>query len=163
METNAGIAALAALAQPIRFETFRLLAEHEPDGLPAGQVARHLGIPQSTMSMNFAVLLRTGLVTARRDGRSIVYRASLNRLRAVILFLVRDCSGSSEDLCGPLVDELLPALTRRSARDWKQSTLARLHGHSGAAHKGATAREGRIASAAARNDDSLRRANRRSG
>src|SRR5690242_13983345 len=137
MQSDACIAALAALAQPIRLETFRLLVDHEPKGLPAGQVARHLGIPQSTMSMNFAVLLRTGLVTAQREGRSIVYRASLPRLRAVILFLVHDCCGSSADLCEPLIAELLPALRRRTGRDdhgRRPPTLARSNSHGGGAN-----------------------------
>lgn len=31
------IAALAALAQPTRLATFRLLVAHEPDGLAAGE------------------------------------------------------------------------------------------------------------------------------
>lgn len=155
MQSDACIAALAGLAQPTRLETFRLLVQHEPDGLPAGQVARHLGIPQSTMSMNFAVLLRTGLVTARREGRSIVYRASLTRLRTLIVFLVQNCCGSSAELCQPLVDELLPALRRRSARDWKRSTLTtRLNSHGGSARKGRTARAG------IESDNALRRANR---
>jgi DNA-binding transcriptional ArsR family regulator len=158
MQTDTCIAALAGLAQPIRLETFRLLVEHEPNGLPAGQVARHFGIPQSTMSMNFAVLLRTGLVTAQRDGRSIVYRASLTRLRALIVFLVQNCCGSNAELCEPLISELLPALRRRAGRDdhrRRQVTSARPNSHSGSAFKERTVK------AALQRDNALRRANRR--
>jgi hypothetical protein len=39
---------LAALAQPTKLDAFWLLAKHEPDGLPAGEVARRLAVPQNT-------------------------------------------------------------------------------------------------------------------
>ena len=39
MESEAAILALAALAQPTRLEAFRLLVRHEPEGLPAGEIA----------------------------------------------------------------------------------------------------------------------------
>lgn len=110
MDNDTCIATLAALAQPIRLETFRLLVKHEPNGLPAGQVGRHVGVPQSTLSMNFAVLLRAGLVTSKRAGRTFIYRANMVRLRALILFLVQNCCGSSAELRESLLTELLPAV-----------------------------------------------------
>jgi hypothetical protein len=33
------------LAQPTRLETFRLLVKREPEGLPAGDIARELAVP----------------------------------------------------------------------------------------------------------------------
>jgi len=102
------IAALAALAQPTRLATFRLLVSHEPDGLPAGDVGRLLVVPQNTMSAHLAVLSRAGLVTAERRGRSIIYRADLARFRAMTLHLVEDCCGGRPEVCGPLVDHLSP-------------------------------------------------------
>ena len=50
MESDDAILAFAALAQPTRLDVFRLLMEHEPDGLPAGEVARKLDVPHNTMS-----------------------------------------------------------------------------------------------------------------
>ena len=100
------VASLAALAQPTRLETFRLLVRHEPDGLPAGEVARTLGIPQNTLSAHLSILVNTGLLRSTRDGRSIVYRADLECFGALTLFLLKDCCNGRAELCGPLVAEL---------------------------------------------------------
>jgi ArsR family transcriptional regulator, arsenate/arsenite/antimonite-responsive transcriptional repressor len=56
MKNTEAIAALAALAQPTRLETFRLLVRREPDGVPAGELARLMVIPQNTMSAHLAIL-----------------------------------------------------------------------------------------------------------
>ena len=73
----------------------------EPDGLPAGELARELATPHYTLSAHLAVLSRAGLVHGERHSRSIIYRADLARLREVMLFLVKDCCGGNEELCAP--------------------------------------------------------------
>lgn len=108
MERNSAIAALAALAQNTRLETFRLLVQHEPDGIPAGELARLLDVPQNTMSAHLATLSRAGLVKSERRSRSIIYRADLDGLRDLTLFLLKDCCGGSTELCAPLIAELTP-------------------------------------------------------
>ncbi|WP_191059553.1 ArsR/SmtB family transcription factor [Geminicoccus harenae] len=108
MDAPAVVEALAALAQATRLETFRLLVKHEPDGLPAGEIARLLGVPQNTMSAHLAILARAGLARSERQGRSVIYRAGLDGLRALTLYLVKDCCAGSPELCGPLLTELLP-------------------------------------------------------
>ncbi|MBU1384663.1 MAG: metalloregulator ArsR/SmtB family transcription factor [Alphaproteobacteria bacterium] len=108
METETALFALAALSQATRLETFRLLVRHEPDGLPAGEIAHHLAVPANTMSAHLGVLSRAGLVASERRGRSIVYRADLDRLRGLVLFLLTDCCGGRADLCEPLLKDLAP-------------------------------------------------------
>ncbi|QAY75312.1 helix-turn-helix transcriptional regulator [Sphingosinicella sp. BN140058] len=108
MDTDSALNCLAALSQRTRLETYRLLVRHEPAGLPAGEVARRLDIPQNTMSTHLATLARAGLVISERRSRSIVYRANLERLRTLTLFLVKDCCGGSAELCGSLLSELVP-------------------------------------------------------
>ncbi len=108
MDNEPAIAALGALAQGTRLDTFRLVVKHEPDGLPAGKVARLLEIPQNTMSAHLATLARAGLVRSERQSRSIIYRADLDRLRDLMLFLVKDCCGGRADLCAPLIEALTP-------------------------------------------------------
>lgn len=100
--------ALSALSQPTRVEVFRLLVRHEPDGRPAGEIAQALGVPANTLSSHLAVLARAGLVTSERRSRSIIYRADLEGLRTVILFLLKDCCGGRADICAPLLAELAP-------------------------------------------------------
>ncbi|MCE2576759.1 helix-turn-helix transcriptional regulator [Komagataeibacter sp. FNDCR2] len=106
MDIESTLAALSALSQSTRLEIFRLLVRHEPDGLPAGDVARHLAMPQNTISAHLATLARAGLLTSQRHSRLIVYRASLSRLRELMLFLVKDCCAGSPELCAPLIATL---------------------------------------------------------
>ncbi|KAB2663323.1 helix-turn-helix transcriptional regulator [Brucella tritici] len=108
MEQENAILALAALAQPTRLETFRLLVKHEPDGLPAGDIARALIVPQNTMSAHLNILSRAGLVSSQRRSRVITYRAEMERLRELTLFLLKDCCGGNAELCAPLIAELTP-------------------------------------------------------
>jgi len=108
METSIAIAALGALAQETRLETFRLLVRHEPDGLAAGAIARQLGVPQNTMSTHLGILARAGVIRSERQSRSIIYRADLDSLTALTVFLVKDCCAGSAALCVPLVAELTP-------------------------------------------------------
>jgi len=101
--------ALAALAQTTRLETFRLLVRHEPDGLAAGDIANQLAVPANTMSAHLGVLARAGLITAERRSRSIIYRADLDRLGDLVLFLLNDCCQGRADLCQPLIAQLSPS------------------------------------------------------
>jgi DNA-binding transcriptional ArsR family regulator len=115
MDEPDALACLSALSQGTRLETFRLLVRHEPDGLPAGKVARQLDVPQNTMSTHLAVLTRAGLLQAERNSRSIVYRANLGRLRELMLFLVKECCEGRADLCEPLIADLLPCCPPQKA------------------------------------------------
>lgn len=92
-------------------DTFRLLVRHEPAGLPAGEIARLLEVPQNTMSTHLGILARAGLARAERQSRQVIYRADLDTLRGVMLFLVKDCCGGRAELCQPLADELLACRT----------------------------------------------------
>ena len=108
MDIDSALRGLAALSQRTRLETYRLLVRHEPVGLPAGEIARLISVPQNTMSAHLATLARASLVIPERHSRSIIYRADLDRLRALTLFLVKDCCGGEAELCGALISELVP-------------------------------------------------------
>src|ERR1700677_1661646 len=103
MDNKDMLLALAALAQSTRLDAFRLLVRREPDGLPAGDLARSLAVPHNTMSSHLAILSRAGLVKGERRTRSIIYRANLGRLRDMTLFLIKDCCGGRADVCAPLI------------------------------------------------------------
>jgi DNA-binding transcriptional ArsR family regulator len=106
MESDLALLKLSALSQATRLDAFRLLVRHEPAGLPAGEVARELGVPLNTMSSHFGILQRSGLVTSERHSRSIIYRANLDGLRDLILYLLKDCCAGNAELCAPLIAEL---------------------------------------------------------
>src|SRR6516164_11548560 len=93
------LAALAALGQPTRLEIFRLLMRAEPDGLTAGALAEAIGCPHNTLSSHLSILARSGLVRGTRDGRSIIYRAGVEGIRALVSFLVTDCCNGHPELC----------------------------------------------------------------
>jgi ArsR family transcriptional regulator len=108
MDNMEAIGALSALAQSTRLDTFRLLVKREPKGVPAGELARLIEVPQNTMSAHLAILARAGLIAGERHSRTILYRANLDRFREMTLFLVRDCCGGRPDLCAPLIADLTP-------------------------------------------------------
>lgn len=117
MDSLEAISALAALAQSTRLDTFRLLVRREPNGAPAGELARLMAVPQNTLSAHLAVLSRAGLVSSERRSRTIVYRANLLRLRELTLFLLKDCCDGRSDVCAPLIAELSPCCTKANVDD----------------------------------------------
>lgn len=117
MDEQSVLGALGALAQPTRLQTFRLLVAREPDGVPAGELARLVGVPQNTMSAHLGALAQAGLISGERRSRSIIYRADLARFRETILFLLNDCCGGRLDVCAPLIADLAPCCPKASADD----------------------------------------------
>ena len=102
METQTAVNALSALAHTGRLEVFRLLVKAGPDGMAAGDIARATGSLANTLSANLNVLAGAGLVSSRREGRSIIYSAGYDRMRDLMAFLVRDCCGGNAEICAPL-------------------------------------------------------------
>ena len=93
------LAAIAVLGQPTRIEIFRILIGAEPGGLPAGSIADEIGCPHNTLSSHLSILARSGLVRGARDGRSIIYRADVEGIRALAGFLLTDCCDGHPELC----------------------------------------------------------------
>ncbi len=120
MDEIAALHCLAALANPTRLAAFRLLVSREPGGIAAGEVARLIGVPQNTMSTHLATLAHCGLVDGERRSRSVVYRADLERFRALMVFLMQDCCGGEPAICAPILDAItscgLPAVKRKEKR-----------------------------------------------
>jgi len=109
MEPGTVARSLAALGHEGRLLAFRLLVEAGPEGLPAGEIARRTGALQNTSSSNLNVLASCGLITSRRDGRSIIYSVSHDQFGDLLAFLVQDCCGGRPDLCAPFFTRLLDA------------------------------------------------------
>jgi ArsR family transcriptional regulator len=100
METTNVLLALAALAQETRLAVYRLLVEHAPDGLPAGQVAERLDIAPASLSFHLKELTRAGLIVPRQDGRFVWYSADLDAMNGVVGYLTENCCRSSA-VCDP--------------------------------------------------------------
>lgn len=106
MNDDSALAVLAALAHPTRLATFRMLVKLEPEGLSTGELVAELGLSQSTFSTHLAVLAKAGLVTADKQGRQQIQRASIDALRGLMTFLAKDCCQGRAELCGPLLADL---------------------------------------------------------
>ena len=104
MDKIPALAILVALGQETRLEAFRLLVRAAPDGLPAGAIAARLGVVQNTMSAHLAVLARSGLIVARRKGRSIEYHVDYAAMRGLLAYLMQDCCQGAPEICAPLFD-----------------------------------------------------------
>src|SRR6516225_7050202 len=107
MEKMDAVSALAALAQDSRLDVFRLLVQAGPDGMPAGAVADALDLAPNTLTFHFDRLRTAGLVTARREGRSIIYAARFEAMNELIAFLTENCCGGVS---------CMPAATCKPAR-----------------------------------------------
>lgn len=91
MEEHAAVAALSALAQPVRLRVFRTLVGAGPAGLTPGALLDILGIPASTLSFHLKELAHAGLLSQVREGRRLIYRPTLDAMNALIDYLSAHC------------------------------------------------------------------------
>src|SRR3546814_17170680 len=82
MNSDSALSALAALAHPTRLNAFRLLVQHEPEGLSTGGLVEASGLTQSTFSTHLAALAKAGLVKSEKRGRQFIQRAEIDRSEA---------------------------------------------------------------------------------
>ena len=69
-----------AIAEPRRRDILALLADEERS---VSEIVDAMELNQPSVSKHLQVLREVGLVTARRDGRSIMYRTNAEGLRTV--------------------------------------------------------------------------------
>ena len=100
MEKHDALAALAALSQENRLDVFRLLVQAGPIGLAAGAVADKLSLAPNTLSFHFDRLRNAGLVSCKRDGRSLIYAARFETMNGLLGYLTENCCGGVAD-CAP--------------------------------------------------------------
>ena len=105
MQAEAVIRALGALAQEHRLATFRLLVQAGADGMAAGALAEAVGLPASSMSFHLAQLSHAGLVTQRRQSRSIIYTADYAAMGALMGYLTENCCGGASCAPGATAEE----------------------------------------------------------
>ena len=98
MDEQEVVKSLAALAQPIRLQVFRALVVTGQTGLTPGAMAEGLGIPQNTLSFHLKELANAGLVTQERASRNIIYRATFDRMNALLGYLTANCCQGAECL-----------------------------------------------------------------
>lgn len=91
MNNKSAITALAALAQESRLAVFRLLVATGPQGLAASKIAQALDVPASSLSFHLKELAHAELISAKQEGRFIIYSANFTEMQALMDFLSENC------------------------------------------------------------------------
>jgi len=87
------------LAQESRLEVFRLLVRKGTTGMAAGELSDHFGLAPATMSFHLKELSSAGLITARRESRSIIYSANYAHMQQLMAFLLENCCADNGGKC----------------------------------------------------------------
>jgi DNA-binding transcriptional ArsR family regulator len=108
-------AAFAALSQETRLRIVRMLVKAGPDGMAAGAIADALGVSPSNVSFHLKELEHSGMISSRRDARSIIYGADYETLRGIVEFLMKDCCDGHPEICVPSLAKMCcpPASAKR--------------------------------------------------
>ncbi|MEQ1637380.1 MAG: metalloregulator ArsR/SmtB family transcription factor [Methylococcales bacterium] len=109
MEIKIAVKSLAALAQETRLSIFRILVQAGEAGVPVGQIAKALSIPNATLSFHLKELTNAGLITARQESRFIFYAANFPVMNELLGFLTENCCAGTP--CGSVTvccDEEFP-------------------------------------------------------
>ena len=121
MENRSAVDALSALAHESRLAIFRLLVPEGPDGLPAGEIGKRLGIAANALSFHLTRLRYAGLVSVRRNGQQMIYAAAYDGMQRLMGFLTKNCCqldarGCSSDCPQPLPTRKKHKRTRQKVR-----------------------------------------------
>lgn len=99
------LTALSAMANGTRLDLLRSLIAAGETGLSAGEIARGLDVSASRLSFHLSALEQAHLITARRDGRNIIYAADYAGLGHVIGYLMHDCCKGHPEVCASVSGE----------------------------------------------------------
>lgn len=81
----------ASLSQETRLKVFKILIRFGRDGLVPGKIAKELEVPDNTLSFHLSHMSKVGLVTSRKNGRSLTYFANTDLVKNLIGYLQENC------------------------------------------------------------------------
>lgn len=115
MNERQAMTAFAALSQETRLRIVRLLVKAGPDGMAAGAIAEDVDVSPSNVSFHLKDLEHAGMISSRREARSIIYTADYAALTALIQFLMKDCCAGKPEICAPAFEKACcpPASAKR--------------------------------------------------
>jgi ArsR family transcriptional regulator, arsenate/arsenite/antimonite-responsive transcriptional repressor / arsenate reductase (thioredoxin) len=91
MTKTALVAALESLAQETRFDIVRMLAHRGSDGMAPGEIRKRLGLPFPTVAFHLTNLKHSGVVSSRRESRTVLYDVRRRVLEETVRHLVEHC------------------------------------------------------------------------
>ena len=83
--------ALKELGHPTRLTIYKSVVRAGYQGVAVGALQEKLGIPGSTLSHHISSLVSAGLISQRREGRTLFCVAEFEKLQSVIGFLQDEC------------------------------------------------------------------------
>ena len=98
MESKIAIRALGALAHETRVAIYRLLVQAGPEGLAVGAIGEQLKLAPATLSFHLSGLRHAGLITMRREGRTLYQAADYGAMNALLGYLSENCCQGTD--CG---------------------------------------------------------------
>ena len=91
MELIEATESFSSLSQETRLKVFKLVLEYGRDGVVPNKIASELKIPDNTLSFHLSHMSRAGLLTSKKNGRSITYFANTDHIEKLIGFLQENC------------------------------------------------------------------------
>jgi ArsR family transcriptional regulator len=91
MEMFEAADAFSSLSQETRLRVFKLLIEYGREGSLAGRLSEELDIPPNTLSFHLSHMSRAGLVTSKKEGRTVTYFANTELIEELIGYLQANC------------------------------------------------------------------------
>lgn len=91
MEIFEATETFSSLSQETRLRVFKLLIEYGRDGAVPGNIAEELKIPANTLSFHLAHMSKAGLVTSKKNGRSVSYFANTELIEELVGYLQKNC------------------------------------------------------------------------
>ncbi|KPZ68419.1 MULTISPECIES: helix-turn-helix transcriptional regulator [Shewanella] len=98
MEIDTVAKTLKELGHPTRLTIYNKVIRAGFQGIAVGSLQESLGIPGSTLSHHIASLASAGLISQRREGRTLFCVAEFTQLESVIVFLQNECC--ADQTCG---------------------------------------------------------------
>lgn len=99
MEIETIAKALKELGHPTRLTIYNKVVRAGYQGVAVGALQESLAIPGSTLSHHISSLASAGLISQRREGRTLYCVAEFEQLESVIGFLQNECCADEE--CTP--------------------------------------------------------------
>ena len=98
LDKSDALAALTALAHPVRLDVFRALVQVGPQGVTPTALATLVQpeLKQSTLATHLKELMNAGLVTQERQGRNLVYRAAYDHMSGLLGYLTDNCCAGAD-------------------------------------------------------------------
>ncbi|MGX9463156.1 ArsR/SmtB family transcription factor [Shewanella sp. A14] len=96
MDIEAIAKALKELGHPTRLLIYKLVVRAGYKGIAVGGLQEKLAIPGSTLSHHISGLVSAGLISQRREGRTLFCIAEYDILQTVIGFLQDECCADEQ-------------------------------------------------------------------